>query len=85
MYLHILGVVLYDSDRDFCKYLFYASLYYGGELAYYMFYTVVIVTFTHTIYFTRRNYYSGGLTFSHIEVCLDWQKFVYRYTDMTSV
>jgi hypothetical protein len=39
--------------------------YYGGELAYYVFYTVVIVTFIYTcsIYFTRRNYYGGGLTF----------------------
>ena len=35
-----------------------------GELSYlYVFYTVVIVTFIYTIYFTRRNYYGGGLTF----------------------
>ena len=33
---------------------------YDGELAYYMFYTVVIVTF---IYLAHRNYYGGGLTF----------------------
>jgi hypothetical protein len=39
--IYILPIVLYDSDSDFCKYLFYASLYYGGELAYYVFYTVL--------------------------------------------
>jgi hypothetical protein len=38
VYIHILRVVLFDSDRNFCKYLFYESLYYGGELAYYVFY-----------------------------------------------
>ena len=36
---------------------------YGGELAYYMFYTVEIVTFIYTIYLAHRNYYGGGLTF----------------------
>jgi hypothetical protein len=38
-------------------------IYYGGELEYYVFHTVVIVTFIYTIYFTRHNYYGGGLTF----------------------
>ena len=54
---------LYDSDRNSCKYLFYASLYYGGEWEYYVFHTVVIVTFIYTIYFTCRIYYGSGLTF----------------------
>jgi hypothetical protein len=53
-----------DVSRDFILGTGYdcVAIYYGGELTYYVFYTVVIVTYIY-IYITRRIYYSGGLTF----------------------
>ena len=58
MDIHILWVVLFDSDRNFYKYLFYTSLYYGGELAYYVFYRINFhseTSFTDIFYISIQN------------------------------